>query len=52
MAERLRELGIPFVFATGYDESAAMPERFADVPVLRKPYGSDQVARVLASVMG
>lgn len=52
VAERLRELGIPFVFATGYGESAAVPERFADVPVLKKPYGSDQVVQVLASVMG
>ncbi|PWC36342.1 HWE histidine kinase domain-containing protein [Azospirillum sp. TSO35-2] len=52
VADRLRELGIPFVFATGYGEAAAVPERFADVPVLKKPYGSDQVVRVLASVMG
>ncbi|WP_236783606.1 HWE histidine kinase domain-containing protein [Azospirillum humicireducens] len=52
VADRLRELGIPFVFATGYGESAAVPERFSDVPVLKKPYGSDQVVQVLASVMG
>ena len=52
VADRLRELGIPFVFATGYGEAAAVPERFADVPVLKKPYGSDQVVQVLASVMG
>ena len=52
VADRLRELGIPFIFATGYGESATMPERFAAVPVLKKPYGSEQVVQVLASVMG
>ncbi len=52
VADRLRELGIPFIFATGYGESATMPDRFATVPVLKKPYGSEQVVQVLASVMG
>ncbi|MBP2299413.1 HWE histidine kinase domain-containing protein [Azospirillum picis] len=52
VADRLRELGIPFVFATGYGDSAAVPERFAGVPVLKKPYGSEQVVQVLAAVLG
>ena len=52
VAERLRELGIPFLFATGYGESAIFPEEFRDVLVLRKPYDSEQVRRGLQTVRG
>lgn len=52
VAGHLRALGVPFVFATGYGESAALPEEFGDVPVLKKPYASDQVKRVLAGLLG
>ncbi|MGF7172950.1 HWE histidine kinase domain-containing protein [Azospirillum doebereinerae] len=51
VAERLQALGIPFVFATGYGESAVAPDGLADVPVLKKPYASDQVLRALAAVL-
>ncbi len=38
VADRLIGLRLPFVFATGYGESNAMPERFRTVPVVSKPY--------------
>ena len=52
VAERLRELGIPFLFATGYGESAIFPEAFRDATVLRKPYDSEQVRRGVLAVRG
>lgn len=36
IADRLRERGVRFVFATGYDQDAT-PSRFADVPHYEKP---------------
>jgi light-regulated signal transduction histidine kinase (bacteriophytochrome)/CheY-like chemotaxis protein len=47
VAEELRRLGIPFVFATGYAEGSVAPESFNDVPVVNKPYESD---RLLAAI--
>lgn len=39
VAEELERRGIPFVFATGYNERNAMlPEHLLAVPVVRKPY--------------
>ena len=39
-AEKLRELRIPFIFATGYGDSRMIPDKFRDVPVVRKPYSA------------
>ncbi|TNC67572.1 response regulator [Rubellimicrobium roseum] len=36
LADVLRELGVPFLFATGYD-AQAIPVRYADVPRAEKP---------------
>lgn len=49
-ADALRERGIPFAFATGYDQSA-LPDRFAQVPRLEKPFKGARVAAVLAPLM-
>jgi light-regulated signal transduction histidine kinase (bacteriophytochrome) len=38
VADRLAELGVPFLFATGYGDSRMIAERFRWVPVVRKPY--------------
>lgn len=38
VADALRARGIPFVFATGYGESNAFPERFRSSVVIKKPY--------------
>jgi DNA-binding response OmpR family regulator len=45
-ADELRERGIPFAFATGYDRSSVSP-RFADVPRLEKPLKARQLAELL-----
>jgi DNA-binding response OmpR family regulator len=37
VAERLRELGVPFVFASGYDRSA-LPREWAARPLVQKPF--------------
>lgn len=46
LADRLRERGIPLVFATGY-ECSAIPEPYARHPRLEKPLDVRQVARAL-----
>lgn len=48
VAEELSRLGIPFVFATGYDDRSIVPEGFADVPVVRKPYDSVALLKALS----
>jgi two-component sensor histidine kinase/CheY-like chemotaxis protein len=52
VAARLRELGIPFAFATGYDDGGALRDDFAGTPVIRKPYGRDALAAGLAAAIG
>ncbi|RYX94871.1 MAG: GAF domain-containing protein [Bradyrhizobiaceae bacterium] len=46
VAHMLRELGVPFVFATGYGETSLIPAALEHVPVIRKPY--DVVSLVTA----
>lgn len=46
VADKLQELGIPFLFATGYGD-ANIPPRYRDLPRLQKPFD----ARVLSDVM-
>ena len=41
LADALREQGIPFVFATGY-EAADIPEAYAVVPRCEKPYNAER----------
>lgn len=40
-ADRLRERGIPFIFTTGYSLAEIRSARFADVPIIQKPYDAD-----------
>jgi len=51
VAEALRRRGIPFVFASGYAPGSLHAD-FQDVPVLRKPYLSHDVRRLLAEALG
>ena len=48
VAKRLTEMGVPFVFATGYGEQVAFPPEFSDVPKLRKPYSIDALREAVA----
>lgn len=45
-ADRLAEIGMPFVFATGYGPRG-IPERFAGRPVLAKPFVPGELKRAL-----
>lgn len=51
VADRLREAGVPFVIATGYN-SASLPERFSGIPRVEKPFDPAEVTAVLPSVLG
>lgn len=46
LAEQLHDLGMPLVFATGYDTSS-FPEKWCSMPALRKPYTMEEVAQGL-----
>ena len=46
VADLLRERGVPFVFATGY-ERTTLPARFADVPHHEKPVGRETIMAAL-----
>ena len=47
VADVLRRRGVPFVFATGYDQKI-IPERFRTVPRFEKPVDPARLARALA----
>ena len=51
VADALRHRGIPYAFATGYGHSGVNPAH-AGVPVLSKPYSSEDVTRTLAALLG
>lgn len=46
VADALRERGVPFVFATGYDRSH-IPASFGDVPICEKPVQPSVVGAAL-----
>ncbi|WP_158916443.1 response regulator [Caulobacter sp. S45] len=46
IAEALAAAGKPFAFATGYGPGS-LPEAWRDRPVLAKPFGTSDVARVV-----
>ena len=51
LAVELRRRGVPFAFATGFGR-ASLPEAFHDVPVLGKPFGSEQLVAMVRSLLG
>ena len=52
LADRLDDLGVPFLFASGYGEQAQLPERHAKRAVLQKPYTLENDARALDALIG
>lgn len=50
VADALALRSIPFVFSTGYGEHG-IEGRFADRPVLRKPYSDQQLCAALARLL-
>jgi light-regulated signal transduction histidine kinase (bacteriophytochrome) len=43
VAERLRGMGIPFLFATGYGDTNVVDERFRGYPIIAKPYDATRL---------
>ncbi len=52
VADRLFDLGVPFIFASGYGEQASLPMEHRARQVLQKPYTLENIARVLAELLG
>ena len=52
IAAHARERGIPYIFATGYGQEAQLPPEHAGATILQKPYTLENMARVLAEVVG
>ena len=52
VAEELRARNIPFVFATGYGDSAMIPPSLRDVTIVRKPYSVDGLKDGLTAALG
>lgn len=50
VADALRERGVPFAFATGYDQWA-LPDRFADAPRYEKPFNVERITAVLRPLL-
>jgi len=51
IADRLLELDIPFVFATGYGEQAQLPVEHRNRIVVQKPYTLENIARAMAELL-
>lgn len=51
VAEALRNLGVPFVFATGYGDTVMIPESMRNVPIVRKPYADATLAEAISSLL-
>ncbi|WP_419826046.1 HWE histidine kinase domain-containing protein [Sphingomonas sp.] len=51
VADRLRAMGVPYIFASGYGEQARLPDAHADVPMIQKPYTIESIGRALAGLM-
>ncbi|HVW55606.1 MAG TPA: response regulator [Rhizobiaceae bacterium] len=46
-AERLHARGVPFIFATGYADATEKFAMFSGVPVVGKPYSSEELIGAL-----
>ena len=47
VAMRLREMKVPFAFATGYGEGASLPPELKDAPIVQKPYMPETIVTVM-----
>ena len=52
VADLLAEQGIPFLFATGYGDGLELPDRFADVTLVKKPYSGATLAQAMTPLIG
>jgi len=47
IAEALRRRQIPFIFTTGYGDTKMIPDAFADIEIVDKPYTRDGLQQAL-----
>ena len=52
IARVLKDRGIPFVFMTGYSQPGFIGEEFAGVPVVSKPFQTEDVKNAISSMLG
>lgn len=52
IAEELRRRAIPFVFTSGYGETARLPAAFAGAIIVAKPYMPEALRSALARSLG
>ncbi len=52
IADRLLDLNVPFLFATGYGEQAQLPMEHRGRLVVQKPYTIENVARAIEQLLG
>ena len=50
LALHLNEMGVPFLFASGYGDQLPRPEAIAHVAVVAKPYTADTLRRAFAAL--
>ena len=50
IGRRLRELGVPFAFASGYGDGAHLPDDLSDAVSIGKPYDTDAIRSLLAQI--
>jgi len=52
LACRILERGIPVIFASGFDNSASLPEELRAVPTVDKPYSPQALYDALSQALG
>jgi DNA-binding NtrC family response regulator len=50
VASQLTDRGVPFIFATGYDDMV-IPAEFQQAPTLQKPYDSQDLIAAVSSLL-
>jgi light-regulated signal transduction histidine kinase (bacteriophytochrome) len=49
VADLLHQKDVPFIFATGYGDGLDLPERYGDVPLVKKPFNKDTLGAAIAA---
>ena len=50
LAQKLRDAGVPFAFATGYGDASPVAKDFPGVPVVAKPYDEEKLRQALRTL--
>ncbi|MCE0503856.1 GAF domain-containing protein [Roseivivax sp. GX 12232] len=50
VAEKLAEMGVPFVLTTGYGDSAALEDSYPPCEVVQKPFSNETIAAALVDL--